>query len=76
MNFDAPARKLTLSARRVRLCADPATFGDLRSASRPEGEIIKRNVDVHVRALRRKLGDHAGVIETVHGVGYRFREDE
>ncbi len=48
----------------------------LRSASRPEGEIIKRNVDVHVRALRRKLGSHASIIETVHGVGYRFREED
>jgi two-component system copper resistance phosphate regulon response regulator CusR len=28
-------------------------------------------VDVYVRYLRRKLGDH--VIETVHGVGYRLR---
>ncbi|HET8758296.1 MAG TPA: winged helix-turn-helix domain-containing protein, partial [Solirubrobacteraceae bacterium] len=30
-------------------------------------------VDVAVSALRRKLGDHAGIIETVRGVGYRVR---
>lgn len=30
-------------------------------------------VDVYVRYLRRKLGEH--VIETVHGVGYRLRAD-
>jgi DNA-binding response OmpR family regulator len=32
-----------------------------------------RTVDSHVRSLRRKLG--AGLIRTVHGVGYAFRED-
>jgi DNA-binding response OmpR family regulator len=30
-------------------------------------------IDVAVSALRRKLGDHASVIETVRGVGYRMR---
>jgi hypothetical protein len=30
-------------------------------------------VDVVVRALRKKLGAHAALIETVSGVGYRFR---
>ena len=34
-----------------------------------------RTVDVHVRRLRAKLGDLRGrIIETVRGVGYRFRE--
>lgn len=34
-----------------------------------------RTVDVHVRRLRAKLGqDHAGLIETVRGVGYRFAQ--
>ena len=32
-----------------------------------------RTVDVHVRRLRAKLGEeHAGLIQTVRGVGYRF----
>lgn len=31
-------------------------------------------VDVVVRALRKKLGQHAGMIETVSGFGYRFRQ--
>jgi two-component system phosphate regulon response regulator PhoB len=35
--------------------------------------VLERTIDVHVRALRRKLGDNADVIETVRGVGYRFR---
>ena len=36
--------------------------------------VTDRNIDVHVRALRQKLGEHAAVIETVRGVGYRFAE--
>ena len=35
---------------------------------------MERTIDVHVRALRKKLEDHEDVIETVRGVGYRFRE--
>ena len=36
--------------------------------------VMERTIDVHIRALRRKLGDKADVIETVRGVGYRFRD--
>jgi two-component system phosphate regulon response regulator PhoB len=38
--------------------------------------VMERTIDVHIRALRRKLGDRADVIETVRGVGYRFRDSE
>jgi two-component system phosphate regulon response regulator PhoB len=38
--------------------------------------VLERTIDVHIRALRRKLGERADVIETVRGVGYRFREHE
>ncbi len=33
-----------------------------------------RTVDTHIRRLRQKLGDYAEAIETVRGVGYRFKE--
>jgi two-component system phosphate regulon response regulator PhoB len=36
--------------------------------------VIDRNIDVHVRAIRLKLGAHRDLIETVRGVGYRFRD--
>ena len=36
--------------------------------------VLERTIDVHIRALRKKLGDHADLIETVRGVGYRFRD--
>ncbi|MEX1010738.1 MAG: response regulator transcription factor [Balneolaceae bacterium] len=34
--------------------------------------VVDRTVDVHVRKIRERLGDH--YIETVKGVGYRFKE--
>ncbi len=37
--------------------------------------VLERTIDVHVKSLRRKLGSMGDMIETVRGVGYRFRED-
>ncbi|MYB95450.1 response regulator [Candidatus Poribacteria bacterium] len=37
---------------------------------------IDRTVDTHVSRLRRKLGEFGKHIETVHGVGYRFKEND
>lgn len=37
--------------------------------------VLERTIDVHIKTLRRKLGNRAGdLIETVRGVGYRFSE--
>jgi two-component system phosphate regulon response regulator PhoB len=36
----------------------------------------ERNIDVHVRSIRGKLGPQRDLIETVRGVGYRFHEPE
>ena len=38
--------------------------------------VVDRTIDVHIRGIREKLGKHGEIIETVKGVGYRFREDE
>lgn len=36
--------------------------------------VIDRNVDVHIRSIRKKLGEnHRSLIDTVRGVGYRFK---
>ncbi len=45
--------------------------------SRVVGEtaiVLDRNIDVHVRAIRRKLGAYRELIQTVRSVGYRFRD--
>jgi two-component system phosphate regulon response regulator PhoB len=43
-----------------------------------DGQIVlERTIDVHIKTLRKKLvlvGADESLIETVRGVGYRFRE--
>jgi two-component system, OmpR family, alkaline phosphatase synthesis response regulator PhoP len=37
--------------------------------------IVDRNIDVHIASLRKKLDNHS-VIETVRGIGYRYKEKQ
>jgi len=37
-------------------------------------DVTERSVDVHIFSLRKKLGSVEGQIETIRGVGYRFKE--
>jgi two-component system phosphate regulon response regulator PhoB len=50
----------------------------LMDAAIGEGQIVlERTIDVHIKTLRKKLVEAGGtgeLIETVRGVGYRFRE--
>jgi DNA-binding response OmpR family regulator len=46
----------------------------MRRVMGEEVVLVDRNVDVHVRAIRAKLGEQRELIETVRGVGYRFRD--
>lgn len=39
-------------------------------------DVTERAVDVHMVGLRRKLGIHGQLLETVRGVGYRFKDAE
>lgn len=41
-----------------------------------ENPIDSRTVDTHMRRLREKIGDVARYLETIRGVGYRFKADE
>lgn len=44
-------------------------------ATRGEGvSVTDRSIDVHIVSLRKKLGEESEYIETVRGVGYKFRE--
>lgn len=36
--------------------------------------VLERTIDVHIRSIRKKLGPNADLIQTVRGVGYRFRD--
>lgn len=49
---------------------------ELMDISRGEdANALERTIDVHVRAIRRKLGPQANRVETVRGIGYRFSRE-
>ena len=50
------------------------TRHDLMDAAVGDTIVLERTIDVHIKSLRRKLGDAGERIETVRGVGYRFRD--
>ena len=53
------------------------TRDQIIDAVRGEGyAITDRAIDVQVVGLRKKMGGFGAWIETVHGIGYRFREKE
>lgn len=37
--------------------------------------VVDRNIDVHIRSVRKKLGELGEMIQTIRGVGYRFVDD-
>ncbi|MCC6492453.1 MAG: response regulator [Pirellulales bacterium] len=39
-----------------------------------DAAVLQRTIDVHIRALRKKLGPYAELVQTVRGVGYRLRD--
>jgi DNA-binding response OmpR family regulator len=47
-----------------------------RTCKGSENAVQARTIDAHIKSIRRKLRDRAHLIETVHGVGYRFQEME
>ncbi len=52
------------------------TRHDLMDSAIGDGAIVlERTIDVHVKSLRRKLGPSGDFIETVRGIGYRFKEN-
>ncbi len=46
----------------------------LRRVLGTEAIRVARNIDVHIRSIRKKLGEQRNVVETVRGVGYRFSD--
>jgi DNA-binding response OmpR family regulator len=60
-----------LAARPGRVCSRTDIIDD---ALGPDVAVIDRTVDVHVTAIRRKLGKGGEAIETIRGFGYKLRE--
>lgn len=48
----------------------------LREVWGPDIYVVDRTVDVHIRKIREKLGKYADMIETIKGVGYKFKSAE
>lgn len=87
--IDLSGHEVTCSGRRVNLTATEFRILEFL-ASRPgrvfsrdeiidaalgnEMAVFDRTVDVHITAIRRKLGDGADRIETVRGFGYKLRQ--
>jgi len=58
------------------LAADPGRVRSRREilGAIDDEAVLERTVDVHIAALRKKLGADGGLISTVRGVGYRIVE--
>jgi len=48
----------------------------IEAAPGHDASVTERSVDVHIVSLRRKLGASGQTIETIRGVGYRFKKEE
>jgi two-component system phosphate regulon response regulator PhoB len=59
-------------ARRGRVQTREALLSDVWGI---DADVTTRTVDTHVKRLREKLGDAGGYIETLRGVGYRFKSE-
>ncbi|MFZ5800050.1 MAG: response regulator transcription factor [Candidatus Omnitrophota bacterium] len=88
---DVPRHKVTVNGKEVKLTAMEFKLlsilmernGRVQSRDRLlsdvwgiEAEIYTRTVDTHIKRLREKLGKAGRLIETVVGVGYRFKIEE
>ncbi len=60
----------TFHARRGRVQTRETLLSDVWGY---QADVTTRTVDTHVKRLREKLGDAGAYVETVRGVGYRFR---
>ena len=48
----------------------------MSKAMGPGVTVTERTIDVHITAIRKKLGTSANLIKTVRGVGYRVTQDD
>ena len=63
----------TLLTRRGRLQTREKLLSDVWDIA---SDVDTRTIDTHIKRLRRKLGALGRLIETVRGMGYRFKEKE
>jgi two-component system, OmpR family, alkaline phosphatase synthesis response regulator PhoP len=77
-------RALTLTKTEFRLllflaCSDGSAIARKQIIEAIQGAdypVTEHSIDTHVMGLRRKLGAYGRAIETVRGVGYRYRTQQ
>jgi len=89
LSIDTSKYEVTIDGREIRLTAtefrllhylasNPGrVFSREQLLSRAMGDdvvVVDRNIDVHIRGIRKKMDIDQPVIETIRGVGYRLRE--
>ena len=89
--IDVPRHEVTIADRPVELTATEFRLLEILARRRGrvqtrdrllqdvwgyDNPIDSRTVDTHMRRLREKLGDAARFLETIRGVGYRFKAEE
>jgi DNA-binding response OmpR family regulator len=78
VSIDGNALKMTASEFRLLFClaSHPGQVFSreqlLNHTTSEEVAVVDRNIDVHIRSIRKKMGDDRTFIETIRGVGYRF----
>ena len=88
--IDVPGHAVTVSGKGIELTATEfallSTLARRRGLVQSRDELLRdvweynhaidtRTVDTHMRRLLEKLGDAAANLDTVRGVGYRFRAE-
>jgi phosphate regulon transcriptional regulator PhoB len=78
VSIDGNPLKMTASEFRLLFClaSHPGQVFSreqlLNHTTSEEVAVVDRNIDVHIRSIRKKMGDDRTFIETIRGVGYRF----
>ncbi len=90
LEIDVPGHEVRLAGKAITLTATEFKLLELLARRRGkvqtrerllhdvwgyDNPIESRTVDTHMRRLREKIGDAAGHIETIRGVGYRFKAE-
>jgi DNA-binding response OmpR family regulator len=91
LEIDVPRHRVTIKGSPVELTATEFKLLELLARRRGrvqtrerllqdvwgyDNPIDSRTVDTHMRRLREKMGDTADCLETIRGVGYRFRTED
>ena len=91
LEIDVPRHRVTLAGTAIELTATEFKLLELLARRRDrvqtrdrllqdvwgyDNPIDSRTVDTHMRRLREKVGTAASYLETIRGVGYRFRAED